>query len=191
MTNSFQELHALLALRTFYGVFMSVAECGIRAFQWNMEAAVPRILIAVDTSSHCEAVQKIALEVFEKHIQKTPICITHLNYSTDWIQIETRAQLEQLFDQDFIGAFKNKWSPLFSKITEVYGTYNQKAKVIIISDMQHTKTGFLSQVQRLVECPPNQPLKLHFCQIGQSQTALQPSDMPRMRKTTITHEAII
>lgn len=173
------------------GVFMSVAECGMRAFQWNMEAVVPRLLIAVDTSSNYEAVQKKAMEVFQKQIQKKPICLAFFNNSADWIQIDTQEQLEELLDQDFIGAFKNKWSPLFSKITEVYGTYSQKAKVVVISDMQHTKTGFLNQLERLVQNPPNQTLKLHFCQIGQSQTALHPSEIPRMRKTTITHEAII
>lgn len=170
---------------------MSVTECGIQAFQWNMEAVVPRILIAVDSSSNLDAVQQKALEVFDRYSRKGPVCITLFGSSSEWIHVETSEQLENLFDQDYISPFKNKWSPLFSRIAQVYSSYSQQAKVIIISDMKDTKTALKKEIQRLTQTPPNQPLKLQFCQIGTSESALAPSETPNIYKTRITHEVFI
>lgn len=164
---------------------MSVTECGIQAFQWNIEAVVPRILIAVDSSSNVDAVQQKALEVFDRYSRKGPVCITLFGSSNEWIHVETSEQLENLFEQDYISPFKNKWSPLFSRIAQVYSSYSQQAKVIIISDMQDTKTALTNEIQRLTQNPPNQLLKLQFCQIGNSQTTLKPSELPRMSKIMV------
>lgn len=164
---------------------MSVTECGIQAFQWNIEAVVPRILIAVDSSSNVDAVQQKALEVFDRYSRKGPVCITLFGSSNEWIHVETSEQLENLFEQDYISPFKNKWSPLFSRIAQVYSSYSQQAKVIIISDMQDTKTALINEIQRLTQNPPNQLLKLQFCQIGNSQTTLKPSELPRMSKIMV------
>lgn len=152
-----------------------------------MEAVVPSILIAVDDSKNRDAAHKKALEIFDKYSRKGPVCITRFNHLVEWFHVDSLEQADSLLDQDYLCHITNKWPLLFSRIAEVYCSYSQKAKVLIISDLLDTKTLLATELQRLEQSPPNERLKIKFCQIGGSQTALGPSELPRMHKIIVSH----